>query len=67
MRNDIRLSPTTADAITVDNLKDIYAYVTDNLQLAKEGRAYLHPEDHVYNIELLEHIRFMLEYFGESL
>ena len=59
----LRISYETADAITLDNLKDAIAYLQRELEEHEEGQ-WLHPEDVVKNKQLIKAMDEIIAYFG---
>ena len=51
-----------ADRIAVSVLQDAYATANSMIKDGYEG--YIHPNDLAYNMELIKHLAFVLEYFG---
>lgn len=55
----------TADRITVLNLKDYRAYLKKELRDYKKGQ-WLHPEDVVMNMQVIEAINLVIKQYGEE-
>lgn len=55
----------TADRITVLNLKDYRAYLKKELKEYKQGQ-WLHPEDVVMNMQVIEALNLVIKQYGEE-
>ena len=73
MTKEITISAEAADAITVDNLTNYRDYLKYELkQWNKNPKSgtnpdgfWLHPEDVVINMRLIEAMELILKYFGK--
>lgn len=65
MTKRLEIDRETADRITVLTLKDCRAYLKKELRQYKKGE-YLHPEDVVGNMKLIESMNLVIKYFGEE-
>lgn len=54
-----------ADRITVLNLKDYRAYLKKELRDYKKGQ-WLHPEDVVINMQVIEALNLVIKQYGEE-
>lgn len=66
----VRLDYETTDKIVVCTLKDQHQTLSEENEkltsLIKEGKHFpAQVDDLVYNIQILEHIKHVLEYYGE--
>ena len=53
----------TADRITLLALKDNREYLKKELKRHRKGE-WMHPEDVVYNTQLLEALKIVIDYYG---
>jgi hypothetical protein len=63
MAGKLEIDYETADRITLLALKDHQAYIKKELKRHKKGE-WMHPEDVVYNIELLKALDVVIDYYG---
>lgn len=63
MAGKLEIDIETAERIALVSLKDHQAYIKKELKDHKKG-GYMHPEDVVYNIKLLEALNTVVKYYG---
>jgi hypothetical protein len=63
MTEKLEIDYETADRIALLALKDHRKYVKKELKAHKKG-AWMHPEDVVYNTQLLEALDVVIHYYG---
>lgn len=63
MARKFEIDYETAERICLLSLKDHQAYIKNELKDHKKG-GYMHPEDVVYNTQLLEALNTVVKYFG---
>lgn len=63
MAGKLEIDIETAERITLVSLKDHQAYIKKELKRHKKGE-WMHPEDVVYNIQLLEALNTVVKYYG---
>jgi hypothetical protein len=63
MAEKLEIDFETADRITLITLKDNRKYLKKELKRHRMGE-WLHPEDVVYNTQLLEALDIIIDYYG---
>jgi hypothetical protein len=63
MTEKLEIDCETADRITLLALKDHRKYLKKELKRHRKGE-WLHPEDVVYNTQLLEALDVIIDYYG---
>lgn len=65
MTRKLEIDSETADRITVLNLKDYRSYLKKELRDYKKG-SWLHPEDVVINMQVIEALNVVIKQYGED-
>ena len=63
MTRKFEIDIETADRITLLALKDNREYLKKELKRHRKGE-WIHPEDVVYNTQLLEALKIVIDYYG---
>ena len=63
MAGKLEIDYETADRITLLALKDQQEYLKKELKRHRKGE-WMHPEDVVYNTQLLEALKIVIDYYG---
>jgi hypothetical protein len=63
MTRKFEIDYDTADRITLLSLKDNISFLKKEMKAHKKG-AYMHPEDVVYNIQVIEALKILVKHYG---
>jgi hypothetical protein len=72
MAKKIELDGEAADSITISNLKEHLSYLKENMKNWKKNPqtddnpdgVWMHPGDVSTNIQMIEHLKAVIDYFG---